>query len=132
MGLCTASKVSDGQLCFAAFVRILNAMLMAVLISFESGEFSSYASSRKRSNVPRTPLARCAQIESAEIRSSRSAAIRTSCKSACGLVITRRSIPGAGRTHNHQIRRLIDSCAFAGFVSNMCNYKQKRADLRTL
>lgn len=75
---------------------MLNAMIMAFLTTFESGMFSLCDSSRARSRVPRTPLARCAQTESAEIRSRRSASRWISCNSACGFGIYEEECPRCG------------------------------------
>ncbi len=72
----------------------------------ETGRWPS-SFSATLSNDPRTPLARCAQYESAEIRSRRASRMWMS-PSEVFSSIKKGSAPGAGRTHNHQIRSLFN------------------------
>lgn len=72
-----------------------------------SGGFPSSNCSNMWSRLPRSPLARCAQTESAEIRSRRLRSIAITCASAGRARMKRRGVPGAGRTRNHQIRSLL-------------------------
>jgi hypothetical protein len=72
---------------------------------FASGIFPFCNWSSVRSNAPRTPLARCAQTESAEMRSSRSANMRMSCRSACDVDI--KSASPRGLILSYQIRNCL-------------------------
>ena len=73
---------------------------------------------------PITPLALCAQTESAEMRSSRSDNMSINCRSDCGSDIME-SVPNASRTRNHQIRRLNAGRPRSNFTSILSILQQK-------
>jgi len=111
--------------CFslAALVRIFNAEEISSLMLARPAGVPFSNSSRVLSRAPRIPLALCAQYESAETRSRRA---RSNCMSfVSSMWAIKGSTTCAGRTRNHQIRRLNVGRPTNNFTSILSILRQK-------